>query len=277
MSIAALEPLLPTIERLARSDLRELVAGLSHEDARRIVDLYYQTQDERIRTAARFRVAAEGAEPHALVSWVFGQMSQVEEGIRRAMDAWTDNLPEGQWLKSITGIGPVLSAGIIGTFVSDHPTVGHWWRFAGLDPTLTWDRGQKRPYSARAKVLLWKLSDSFVKSKGNPRSFYGPLYDARKAYELERDARGGNAEAAAATIASGRLRDPRTKAIYEAGHLPDGRLDLRARRWVAKLFLSHYHHVLFELRHGECPPKPYSVAIGGHADEIRPPNWTCRR
>lgn len=265
---------MPVLERVARKDLAMMVHGLTHADARRIVDLYYQVQDERIRSAHRFRVAAESEEPHALAAWVFDQLLAVEEGIRRAMDEWTQLSPEGEWLRSVHGIGPVLAAGILATFDSDHPTVGHWWRFAGLDPTLTWDRGEKRPYSARAKVLAWKLADSFVRSSGSDKAFYGALYRQRKAYELERDAAGGNSETAARDVH--RIRDAATKAIYASGHLPPGRLDLRARRWVAKLFLSHYHHVLYEIRHDMCPPKPYVIAIGGHADEIRPPGWSCR-
>jgi hypothetical protein len=40
------------------------------------------------------------------------------------------------------------------------PTAGHIWRYAGLDPTVRWNKGEKRPWNAGLKVLCcpWRGS-----------------------------------------------------------------------------------------------------------------------
>jgi hypothetical protein len=55
--------------------------------------------------------------------------------------------------------------------------------------------------------------------------------------------------------------------------LPPAQIDNRARRYAVKLFLAHLHHVWYETEFGEAPPKPYPIAIMGHAHYIMPPGW----
>lgn len=129
----------------------------------------------------------------------------------------------------------------------------------------------KRPWNADLKVLCWKLGDSFVKTSRSEKSFYGVKYRERKEYELERDARGGHAEQAAETLATRNIRDVPTRKTYEAGRLPAGRLDLRARRWAVKLFLAHWHDVAYREHYGTEPPLPYPIAHLGHVHYIAPP------
>ena len=275
VSLTEIADILPEPARLARADARELASGLTAVEVRYLVDLYYQIQNYRTSAAQQGRAALVAGEPHRAVSWVFDQMIVTEETIRRIMDAWGDLFRPGRWAKSQVGIGPVLAAGCLATFDASKPTVGSWWRFAGLDPTLEWRKGEKRPYSASAKVLAWKIADSFVKQSGREHAIYGRWYRERKAYELNRDAAGGTAEAAAASLTARRIRDKATIARYESGHLPDGRLDLRARRWTAKLFLAHLHWVAYEDAHGTPPPRPYAIDILKHANLIAPPGWPC--
>ena len=62
---------------------------------------------------------------------------------------------------------------------------------------------------------------------------------------------------------------------YEDGKLPKAHVHARARRWVAKLFLSHVHQAMYEDYFGQPAPKPYvfEKCQGGHRHFIAPPNW----
>lgn len=55
------------------------------------------------------------------------------------------------------------------------------------------------------------------------------------------------------------------------GMLPPGHIHSRAKRYVVKLFLAHFQEVTYELHYGKAPPKPYPIAILGHAHKIEPP------
>lgn len=260
-----------------RRDLRD--AELAQADARYLVDVYYQLQDFRIQAGGQLR--SEVLEPRRWVESLQRTWELLEKDLQVVLGEWARRSPEGRWAQSITGVGPVISAGLAAHIdVSRSETVGQIWRFAGLDPTVRWEKGQKRPWNARLKVLCWKLGDSFVKQSGRESDVYGKVYRARKQLELERDAAGQFADQAAATLEARRIVDKALKATYESGHLPPGRLELRARRYAVKLFLSHYHHVAYESMHGHAPPRPYiftenaqKMGLGTHTHWNGPPNW----
>jgi hypothetical protein len=103
---------------------------------------------------------------------------------------------------------------------------------------------------------------------------YGHVYRARKEQEVAFNDEGRFADQAAKSLEDRKIKDKDLRACYEAGRLPAGRLDLRARRYAVKLFLSHLHHVMHEDRYDTPPPKPYILTQeGGHAHYIPPPNW----
>jgi hypothetical protein len=258
--------------RLTKGDAAIMAKDLGEEQARWLVDTYYQLQEFRKVSGQQVMAARASIEPSSALRWTYEQMAATEASIRRIMEEWTNLSLAGQWAKSTIGIGPVLAAGVVATFTSDTETVGSWWRFAGVDPTLEWKKGQKRPYNAKAKLLMWKIGDSFVKVSGKENAFYGQVYRQRKAYELKRETDGGNKFTATLTLGQRDIRDPETKKIYESGHLPAGRLDLRARRYAAKLWLAHFHEVTYFLRHNKMPPKPYVIEHLGHTDWIGAPN-----
>jgi hypothetical protein len=231
-----------SIERLTK-DLREAARSLSAREARFLVDAYYQMQRDRIRSLHQERTQNEGAEPHAVLGWVLGQRETLERRV-----AHID--------------------------IARAPTVGHVWRFAGLDPTLKWERGQKRPWNGALKRLCWLIGESFVKVSNREDDVYGKVYRERKDLELARNGVGLFAEQAAASLAAKRWgEDTVARKAYEAGKLPPARLHLRAQRYAVKLFLAHFHHVLHEVELGTPPPKPYVLTHGGHAHYVGPPNW----
>jgi hypothetical protein len=271
---AILEP----VQRLTR-DLRAASVTLTAAEARFLVDAYYQMQDNRIRSAHQARTLGKEGEPHAVLDWLETQSRTLEDQLRGALKRYAESQPIGEWALSITGIGPVITAGLLAHIdIRKAPTVGHIWRFAGLDPTMRWEKGTKRPWNARLKRLCWLIGESFVKVQANPRDVYGQVYAARKAQEIERNEAGRFTDQAADALTAKRWKgDTQTKAHYEAGRLPPARIHLRAERYAVKLFLAHLHHVWHWLEFNEPPPKPYVVQHLGHAHFIAPPNWTDPR
>jgi hypothetical protein len=270
-------PVAGVIEPLARlsRDLQAAAARLAPGEVRWLVQLYYELQEQRIRTAAQMREATGAAEPNALVAWLLGNYATLENDVRRAMNVYSVSRPEGRWLRSVVGIGPVLAAGLLAHIdITRAPSASHLWSFAGLNPTVTWGKGQKRPWNAKLKVLCWKCGESFVKTAHHPRSFYGPIYEQRKAREQTLNEQGAFAEQAAAALKSKRFR-PETEAYawYARGKLPPAHIHARAERYTVKLFLAHVHAVFYEVRYGQSAPRPYAIEHGGHVDVIAPPNW----
>jgi hypothetical protein len=259
------------IERLSR-DVRAAGRLLTREQARFLVGTYYDLQGHRVAMGNQAAALQREEKPNDVVEHLHRQMGVLERQCASVLAAWADQFPTNTWAQSQKGIGPILSAGLLAHIdITQAPTVGHIWSFAGLNPNQRWEKGQKRPYNADLKVLCWKIGDSFVKVSGKEDAYYGRLYRQRKEYEVGRDERGELADQAHQTLEKRNIKDPATKRIYESGHMPAGRLDLRARRWTVKLFLSHWHDVAFREHFGEAPPNPYPIAHLGHVHYMEPP------
>lgn len=258
---------LDPVSRLSR-DLAQAAISLSILEVRYLVDAYYLVQGNRIAAGNQVHALDKSEEPHEVIDWLAKQNDVLESQIRRALDHWTDGQELGVWCKSIIGIGPVITAGLMAHIdITRAPTAGHIWSFAGLNPEARWEKGQKRPWNARLKTLCWKIGESFVKVSGNPNSTYGRIYRERKTLEEQRNGAGQFAEQAAQLA---KKFDKATEAYkhLSAGRLPPAQIHARAKRYAVKLFLAHYHGVAYKLHFGVEPPKPYAIAILGHAHEI---------
>lgn len=164
------------------------------------------------------------------------------------------------------------------------------------------------PWNMELKTLCWKVGQSFMKFSGHEDCHYGHMYRERKAYEVARNDRGGNTEAAlkerkrigketetykwlagcypAGTTAAilplsldARLKHLKQVELPEGEGLPMlglGQLDSRARRYAVKIFLSHLHQVWYEFHHGRPAPRPFAVEHLGHAHVIPPFNFIHR-
>lgn len=269
-----LDDRLVSTARLSK-DLKLAAQRLTQGEARYLVDRYYQIQKDRMRATEQGRAAEQAAEPNALLMWNMNTTELLEANVRKVLQEWAESQRAGRWALAQVGIGPVLAAGFLAHIdIRRSTTCGKLWRFAGLDPTRKWEKGEKRPWNARLKVLCWKAGDSFVKQHNRPGAFYGQVYAARKRLEVERNEAGQFAAQAAQSLAERNFReDTATYARYQAGRLPDGRIELRARRYAVKLFLSHLHYVLHVCELGRPPVLPYVISILGHADMIEPPGW----
>ena len=276
-------------------------------------------KDEALKLAQKKRRAS------LFTAFVADQFYSLEKQISKVMDVYSDNSITGRWAKSIVGIGPVISAGLLANIdMSRCPTVGHIWRYAGYDPTIEWlgrekakeifeefqpkgkadeatilriaahlninpeialanmkdqSRADQMAYLAKPhhnadfKVLCWKIGDCFNKFRNHPDGYYGRLIAIRTAYENEKNERGDYAEYAAKMLKTKRVTNPELKACYESGKLPKGQIFNRAKRYAVKIFLSHWHAVAHREFYGTPAPKPFAIAILGHAHEVPVPNW----
>lgn len=261
---------LTAVERLTR-DLAKGAVTLGSDEARFLVDAYYTMQKQRIRGSNQVRALTETSEPHDILSWYMTQSETLENQVRRALASYAEGHPVGRWALSVRGIGPVITAGLLAHIdIKRCSTVGHLWRYAGLDPTSEWKAGEKRPWNASLRTLCWKIGESFVKTKGHEEAFYGAIYEQRKAYEQAKNEAGEYADKAAEIV----KRVPRHKqaATYKSGKLPDGHIHSRAKRYAVKLFLAHLHEVWYKHEFGVAPPLPYPIAHLGHAHKIEAPN-----
>lgn len=259
------------------STLREAARNIGRDEARFLVDTYYQMQEYRKASANQLGAGERGTDtaPMVLLDWLCENMGGLEETIKRLMGDFAEQYTVGRWCLGVYGIGPVISAGLLAHIdIERAPTVGHIWRFAGLDPTVTWGKGERRPWNAQLKTLCWKIGDSFVKFSGRDECFYGQLYQSLKAQEVQRNEAGEFAEQALA-IAADKPKHAQV-ATYLEGKLPASHVDARARRQVVKLFLSHWHEVAYWEQFGEAPPNPYVLEhwAGAHVHRIDPPGWT---
>jgi Transposase IS116/IS110/IS902 family len=260
------------IQKLSR-DLRNAAKLMGVREARYFVDSYYDLQDYRIAAANQQRKLLEGAEPSEFMGWLNDNLTVLEKQIAAVLDKWSGAQPMGIWARNICGIGPVIASGLLANIdITKAPTVGHIWRFAGLDPTSKWSKGTKRPWNASLKRLCWLMGESFVKVSGNKNDRYGKLYLERKAYEQKRNDAGELSAIAAERLTEGRKKklDPELLKIFESGKLPPIAMHARAKRWAVKLFLAHWHAEAYRLHYRMEPPKPYPIAILGHAHLIEP-------
>jgi hypothetical protein len=268
------DDLIEVSRRLTR-DLLQAAAIMDRAQVRFLVDNYYSMQKYRIATAAQLRSLAKG-EPGRVLEWVNDETLRVEKAIRRALGAFSRQYRVGLWLTSICGIGDVISAGLLAHLdIRVAKTAGHFWRFAGLDPTCVWTAGEKRPWNAALKTLCcFKLGESFVKVQGRAKDVYGKLYRLRKDDEIaanEQQKFAAAAEIKAKSVGKSTIAYEN----YSAGKLPPAHIHARARRYAVKIFISHLHSVMYEDYYGEKPPVPYVFAHcdGDHRHFIPIPNW----
>lgn len=230
---------LDAIERLTR-DIRDSAKVLSRGEARYLVDAYYTMQEQRMRSAAQVRALSTAGEPCGVLTWYLAQSEALEREVGKALDAYSASHPVGKWARSVVGVGPVIAAGLLAHIdITRAPTAGHVWSFAGLNPTATWQKGERRPWNAALKTLCWKIGESFVKQQDRDGAYYGRVYAARKAEEWRRNIAGEFAEQATRSLATRQFgTDTLARAWYEGWLTADDAREIvaerRAQEWVER-------------------------------------------
>jgi len=254
---------------LLRKDVQAAVLQLAEAGEagltaiRFLVESYYDYQHLRMEAANRQRASIEAGAPQFLMQWLTSRQLNTEKTIASVLAAYcrVEKTGMGNWATATVGIGPIISAGLLAYIDMNRAKhVSSVWRFFGLDPTAKWLKGEKRPWSARAKVLAWKIGISFMRFHKNPKCSYGRIYAERKALEQQRNERGEFSELARATLEQRNIRDKETVAIYTSGKLPAGRIELRAERYATKLFLSNWWREAYRQKFGVEPEDPWIIA-----------------
>lgn len=156
------------VTRLSR-DLRAAAKLLSDEEARFYVDRYYSIQGDRIAvgnqiSALERDAKAEGRapEPHSIMHYLYDNYSTLEQQVKAALDGYSSTHPVGRWLRANKGIGPVLAAALLAHLrIEGAPTVGSWWRYAGMDPTRSW-LGNEKAEKMVKEVVTGDVTDEVL-------------------------------------------------------------------------------------------------------------------
>jgi hypothetical protein len=146
------------IEKLTK-DVKKAALTLNKGEARFLVDLYYQWQDERKRSDNQVRALDASKEPNQCLRWLSSQSTALELRVKQLLQQFANGQRLGRWCQSIDGLGPVITSGLLAHYdVNKSETAGGYWRFAGLDPTSQWLGTDK----AKALVNdLWKPQDDY--------------------------------------------------------------------------------------------------------------------
>ena len=253
-------------------DVRSLAAEMDQNSTRKLVDAYYTIQENRMAFSAQARELKTQDSPSELVEFLSYNLQLMEKSLKFPLEAFAQSTVAGQWALSQYGIGPVLAAGLCAHIdITKAPTAGSVWRYAGLDPTQKWEKGQKRPFNAELKTLSWKIGQSFMKFHKRDECFYGHLYKQDKDRRFSKNEAGDYADFAKEILDTKNFKANQTRSILETGILSDAQIDAQARRFAVKIFLSHYHAVAFQAHYGEPAPRPYIIAHGDHVHEIAIP------
>lgn len=138
---------LEALQKLSK-DVKQTATNLGKAEARFLVDLYYQLQEFRIRTQSQCRsiIQSDVDEPINTLSFFQNNFAQLESDLQKVLDVYTMNHPVGRWCRSITGLGPVITAGFLANLdITKAPTAGHFWSYCGLND-------QNRPWLGSVKV-----------------------------------------------------------------------------------------------------------------------------
>jgi hypothetical protein len=243
-------------------------AKLHDAEARALVTNYYEAQKKRQATDMQIRHIGDRALSPAL-TYTADSYAIVEQQNARFLQKYAEASPVGRWCLAQHGIGPVIAAGCLAHIdITKAPTAGHIFSFFGLNPTVKWKKGEKRPWNADGKQIAWHAGECFKRASNHPDCYYGAIYRIHKQLLIERNENGFNTERAKTFF----TRSDEVKKILATGKLPPGNLDSQACRYAAKMFLSHLHGVMFWCHYGKVPPKPYAISILGHAHEIKIPH-----
>jgi len=130
------------VRRITKDALTKMGANpteMSKDEVRFLVSSYYAIQEMRKLLNNRVSALSKQNDPASVFSFISQGVETTEKNILKFLSVASSMEVIGRWAESIRGIGPVISAGLLAHIdINKAPTVGHIWRFAGLDPTLDW-------------------------------------------------------------------------------------------------------------------------------------------
>ena len=150
--------LVDDIVKLNNRNLKEIkVEKPDINEARFLIDNYYQIQQMRINTANQIRALSQGADNKSSKEelndnkittsmLLFNQYCTMEDNAKKLLQNFIDSNYLSRWASKVTGIGPVLAASLAAYLhiekEEDGSTkmhAGSWWSYAGLtDNNRVW-------------------------------------------------------------------------------------------------------------------------------------------
>ena len=126
------------------------------------------------------------------------------------------------------------------------------------------------PYNMELKKLCFLIGESFVKVS-NRGSLYGEIYKERKAWETSMNEKGHYAEQAAQLLEEFNYsKDTDTYKCLIQGKLSPAHINMRAKRYAVKIFLTHFFEACWTYHYKTKPPVIYPIAFLDHVDYIEP-------
>lgn len=213
-------------------------------DLRELYNLRQSVQKQRIRLGNQLSAIERGdstAQP-GLPELFMQRFESIEKEIDGYIAQAIGEHPAWPWLEKVKGIGPALAGRLLAPIdIERASSVSALWKYAGQGvngdglrdkPT----KGEKLPYNADLKATCYLIATSFLRSGSQYRRFY----DSKKAY-------------------------------YQ-NNRPDWtpkRIDMAAKRYMVKMFLSHLWLVWREAE-GLPTRSPYAHGVLEHDDYVRP-------
>ena len=145
------------------------------EEARYLMDIYYQMQDRRIALEGQLRAINQGKDSNieekepsskniTFMEWYLYNARIMENEIRKALDIFSDSHYISRWAKANTGIGPVIATCLAASLEikkeADGSTKMHagcWWNYCGLNDN-------NRPWIGKEKSA--KLVNECIEATG---------------------------------------------------------------------------------------------------------------
>ena len=154
------------IEALAKlnKDIKTAATVLTPQEARYLVDTFYQLQDYRkmFDNQCRQLTTTPEGEPCGTLAFFGANFATLEKNVQTVLETYAKSQPIGQWMMSIMGIGPIIAAGIMAHVdIKKVQTAGEIHAFAGVDPNRPWLGKDK------AKTLINRLWDKYDFKKPN--------------------------------------------------------------------------------------------------------------
>ena len=178
-------------------------------------------------------------------------MFAFEAAILPSLNDYVNSTIVGAWSLKQKGLTPVTASRLIQHINIDHVRGPEdIWSYAGLNPKKV----HTRNYSTSFKEVCVEIGRSFVKHSDQPDCFYGELYNQDKTRRINLNKQGVYADLAADALndsSNFKLKNwNEIKSVYEAGLLPQERIEAQAQRYAVKIFLAHWHAVAYREKYG---------------------------
>lgn len=170
-------------------DVKDASKLMSRQEARFLVDSYYNMQRDRIRQNNRLLQATNSDTPHQSIAWLFDQNLILETRIGKMLDYYSGASPVGLWMRENKGIGPIIAAGLLSYIdITKAPTAGRIWSYSGYIPEINWHSADTNRIKILEQFPNWGLKPSTVLSteqiyeimnfyKRNPENVFNSFKD----------------------------------------------------------------------------------------------------